>query len=159
MSPRIFSTLSAMCLRCAAAARLETEFLLRFQQFTSPVMAKGVEDTAFYCFNRMIGLNEVGGAPERDGVSLDEFHAWCAKNAGRASDDDEYAVNARHQTIRRRARAAGGADGDTGALAQGAASLVAQESAVQDRGISRSQHGVFSLSNADRRMADRHRTG
>ena len=41
----------------------ETEFLLRFQQFTSPVMAKGVEDTAFYCFNRMIGLNEVGGAP------------------------------------------------------------------------------------------------
>jgi (1->4)-alpha-D-glucan 1-alpha-D-glucosylmutase len=43
------------------------------------VMAKGVEDTAFYCFNRMIGLNEVGAAPERDGISLDEFHAWCAK--------------------------------------------------------------------------------
>ena len=58
---------------------LETEFLLRFQQFTSPVMAKGVEDTAFYCFNRMIGLNEVGGSPERNGVSLDEFHAFCAK--------------------------------------------------------------------------------
>ena len=36
----------------------ESEFLLRFQQFTSPVMAKGVEDTAFYCFNRMIGLND-----------------------------------------------------------------------------------------------------
>ena len=57
---------------------LETEFLLRFQQFTSPVMAKGVEDTAFYCFNRMIGLNEVGGAPASDGVSIDEFHAYCA---------------------------------------------------------------------------------
>jgi (1->4)-alpha-D-glucan 1-alpha-D-glucosylmutase len=38
---------------------LETEFLQRFQQFTSPVMAKGVEDTALYCFNRMIGMNEV----------------------------------------------------------------------------------------------------
>ena len=57
----------------------ETEFLLRFQQFTSPVMAKGVEDTAFYCFNRMIGLNEVGAAPERNGISLEEFHGWCAK--------------------------------------------------------------------------------
>ena len=57
----------------------ETECLLRFQQFTSPVMAKGVEDTAFYCFNRMIGMNEVGGSPGRNGVSLEEFHAWCTK--------------------------------------------------------------------------------
>jgi (1->4)-alpha-D-glucan 1-alpha-D-glucosylmutase len=57
----------------------ESEFLLRFQQFTSPVMAKGVEDTAFYCFNRMIGLNEVGGSPGRDGVSIDEFHQYCLR--------------------------------------------------------------------------------
>lgn len=56
---------------------LESEFLLRFQQFTSPVMAKGVEDTAFYCFNRMIGLNEVGGAPDRDGLTIEEFHRYC----------------------------------------------------------------------------------
>jgi (1->4)-alpha-D-glucan 1-alpha-D-glucosylmutase len=58
---------------------VETECLQRFQQFTSPVMAKGVEDTAFYCFNRMIGLNEVGGAPERNGISPEGFHTWCAK--------------------------------------------------------------------------------
>jgi (1->4)-alpha-D-glucan 1-alpha-D-glucosylmutase len=57
---------------------LESEFLLRFQQFTSPVMAKGVEDTAFYCFNRMIGLNEVGGAPATDGMSVEQFHDYCA---------------------------------------------------------------------------------
>lgn len=57
----------------------ESEFLLRFQQFTSPVMAKGVEDTAFYCFNRMVGLNEVGGAPDRDGVTVDEFHRYCER--------------------------------------------------------------------------------
>jgi (1->4)-alpha-D-glucan 1-alpha-D-glucosylmutase len=56
---------------------LESEFLLRFQQFTSPVMAKGVEDTAFYCFNRMIGLNEVGGAPATDGMSVEQFHEYC----------------------------------------------------------------------------------
>jgi len=58
---------------------LETEFLLRFQQFTSPVMAKGVEDTAFYCFNRMIGLNEVGAAPDRNGLNVGEFHEYCSK--------------------------------------------------------------------------------
>lgn len=57
---------------------LESEFLLRFQQFTSPVMAKGVEDTVFYCFNRMIGLNEVGAAPGNDGMSIEEFHRYCA---------------------------------------------------------------------------------
>lgn len=61
-----------------ARGGLETEFLLRFQQFTSPVMAKGLEDTAFYCYNRMIGLNEVGGAPERDGLSIAQFHEYCA---------------------------------------------------------------------------------
>ena len=58
---------------------LETEFLLRFQQFTSPVMAKGVEDTAFYCFNRMIGLNEVGAAPNSNGIPVNQFHDYCVK--------------------------------------------------------------------------------
>ncbi len=57
----------------------ESEFVHRFQQFTSPVMAKGVEDTAFYCYNPMIGLNEVGGAPDRDGLTVAEFHEYCAK--------------------------------------------------------------------------------
>jgi (1->4)-alpha-D-glucan 1-alpha-D-glucosylmutase len=59
--------------------RLESEFVYRFQQFTSPVMAKGVEDTAFYCFNRLTAMCEVGGDPERDGTSIDEFHAYQAK--------------------------------------------------------------------------------
>jgi (1->4)-alpha-D-glucan 1-alpha-D-glucosylmutase len=57
----------------------ESEFLLRFEQFTSPVMAKGVEDTAFYCFNRMIGMNEVGGSPGRDGITIEEFHEYCER--------------------------------------------------------------------------------
>ena len=56
--------------------RLESEFVLRFQQFTSPVMAKGVEDTAFYCFNRLTAMCEVGGDPERDGITVDDFHAY-----------------------------------------------------------------------------------
>jgi (1->4)-alpha-D-glucan 1-alpha-D-glucosylmutase len=57
----------------------ETEFLERFQQFTSPVMAKGVEDTAFYCYNRMTGLNEVGSDPGNNGLSIEEFHSYNKK--------------------------------------------------------------------------------
>ena len=56
---------------------LETELVMRFQQLTGPVMAKGVEDTAFYCFNRLVSLNEVGGDPGHFGLAPDEFHAAC----------------------------------------------------------------------------------
>jgi (1->4)-alpha-D-glucan 1-alpha-D-glucosylmutase len=57
------------------AGTAEVELALRFQQASGPVMAKGVEDTAFYRYNRMIALNEVGGDAGRFGVSVDEFHA------------------------------------------------------------------------------------
>lgn len=49
-------------------------FVMKFQQTTSPVTAKGLEDTAFYRYHRLISLNEVGGEPERFGVSLSHFH-------------------------------------------------------------------------------------
>lgn len=50
------------------------EFVARFQQLTGPIMAKGVEDTAFYCYGRFIALNEVGCDPEEFSLSLKEFH-------------------------------------------------------------------------------------
>ena len=53
---------------------LETEFVARFQQLTGPAMAKGVEDTVFYNYNRFIALNEVGGDPSRFGNSVQAFH-------------------------------------------------------------------------------------
>jgi len=59
--------------------KIETEFVNRFQQFTGPVMAKGVEDTAFYCSNRLIAMNEVGGDPDCDGFSLEYFHGYNVK--------------------------------------------------------------------------------
>ncbi len=49
-------------------------FALRFQQLSAPVMAKGVEDTAFYRYYPLASLNEVGGDPERFGWSLNAFH-------------------------------------------------------------------------------------
>jgi (1->4)-alpha-D-glucan 1-alpha-D-glucosylmutase len=53
----------------------QTELAQRFQQYSGAVMAKGVEDTAYYRWTRFIALNEVGGAPDRFGVPPDEFHA------------------------------------------------------------------------------------
>ncbi|MBC7323762.1 MAG: malto-oligosyltrehalose synthase, partial [Moorella sp. (in: Bacteria)] len=49
-------------------------FVMRWQQFTGPVMAKGFEDTALYVYNRFIALNEVGGDPGTTGVPVAEFH-------------------------------------------------------------------------------------
>lgn len=49
-------------------------FVMKFQQTTSPVTAKGIEDTAFYIYNRLLSLNEVGGDPEQFGVDLKTFH-------------------------------------------------------------------------------------
>ncbi|PSF37348.1 malto-oligosyltrehalose synthase [Aphanothece hegewaldii CCALA 016] len=53
---------------------LEHDFVMRFQQLTGPAMAKSVEDTAFYCYNRFVALNEVGGNPSHFGCSVEEFH-------------------------------------------------------------------------------------
>jgi (1->4)-alpha-D-glucan 1-alpha-D-glucosylmutase len=50
------------------------DFTMRFQQMTGPIMAKGIEDTAFYVYNRFVSHNEVGGNPERFGTPLDTFH-------------------------------------------------------------------------------------
>jgi (1->4)-alpha-D-glucan 1-alpha-D-glucosylmutase len=50
------------------------DFMMKFQQTTGPIMAKGVEDTVFYVYNRLVSLNEVGGNPERFGTTLDAFH-------------------------------------------------------------------------------------
>ncbi|MGE3539320.1 MAG: malto-oligosyltrehalose synthase [Candidatus Tectimicrobiota bacterium] len=59
----------------SAAQRSERlDFVLRFQQLTGSVMAKGVEDTAFYRSYPLLSLNEVGGTPERFGVTVDTFH-------------------------------------------------------------------------------------
>jgi (1->4)-alpha-D-glucan 1-alpha-D-glucosylmutase len=52
------------------------DFVLRFQQYTAPVMAKGFEDTALYRYYPLASLNEVGGEPDAFGVSVETFHEW-----------------------------------------------------------------------------------
>lgn len=61
----------------------EQELVARFQQLSAPVMAKGVEDTAFYRYGRLLALNEVGGDPGTFGTEPDAFHRHCAHLAQR----------------------------------------------------------------------------
>ncbi|MDE1162965.1 MAG: malto-oligosyltrehalose synthase [Acidobacteriaceae bacterium] len=75
IDPSLFDFMQAV-LTLEVTGKNETEFVYRFQQFTSPVMAKGVEDTTFYCSNRLTAMNEVGGDPDCTGFSLDEFHGY-----------------------------------------------------------------------------------
>lgn len=56
-----------------------THFVMRFQQFTGPLMAKSFEDTTMYVYNKLISLNEVGGSPNAFGISPVEFHHFCKK--------------------------------------------------------------------------------
>jgi len=62
---------------------VEADFALRFAQVSAPVMAKGVEDTAFYRYQPLASLNEVGGDPGRFGAPVDEFHQAMTEAARR----------------------------------------------------------------------------
>ncbi len=78
-------------------------FIARFQQSTGPVMAKGAEDTAFYQYNRLISLNEVGGDPDQFGCSLTAFHRtnqdrlreWPASLLGTSTHDTKRSEDVR----------------------------------------------------------------
>ena len=54
-------------------------FLMKFQQLTGPIMAKGFEDTVLYVYNRLISLNEVGSSAGKFGISLNEFYSFNKK--------------------------------------------------------------------------------
>jgi (1->4)-alpha-D-glucan 1-alpha-D-glucosylmutase len=79
------------------------QYIARFQQTTGPVMAKGAEDTAFYVFNRLISLNEVGGDPDHFGRSVSAFHRhnlersrdWPASLLGTSTHDTKRSQDVR----------------------------------------------------------------
>jgi (1->4)-alpha-D-glucan 1-alpha-D-glucosylmutase len=56
-------------------------FIMRLQQFTGPLLAKGIEDTVLYSYNRLVSLNEVGGHPDLFGIGVKEFHEYCQHRA------------------------------------------------------------------------------
>jgi (1->4)-alpha-D-glucan 1-alpha-D-glucosylmutase len=55
----------------------EEDFIAQWQQLSPAVMAKGVEDTTFYCFDRLVSCNEVGGQASLIGISAEKFHEFC----------------------------------------------------------------------------------
>ncbi|MFZ1887729.1 MAG: malto-oligosyltrehalose synthase [Candidatus Binataceae bacterium] len=75
LDPRLFDFL-AQILRLRVTNDAAVELAMRFQQISAAVMAKGFEDTAFYCFNRMIALNDVGGNPDAFGTTQHAFYRW-----------------------------------------------------------------------------------
>jgi (1->4)-alpha-D-glucan 1-alpha-D-glucosylmutase len=62
----------------------DRRFAFKVQQFTGPMMAKALEDTAFYRFHRLLALNEVGGNPAADGLSIGSFHERMQQRASRS---------------------------------------------------------------------------
>ncbi|MGE0686566.1 MAG: malto-oligosyltrehalose synthase [Dehalococcoidia bacterium] len=78
LEPELFDFLASL-LRMELEGDHAREFVLRCQQLTGPAMAKGAEDTSFYRYARLLSLNEVGGAPDRFGITLDDWHAFCSR--------------------------------------------------------------------------------
>ena len=89
MSRRVFRFIQSLLLLEMPEAYTEQDreeqmrFVGKFQQVTAPVTAKGIEDTAFYIYNRLVSLNEVGGEPDRYGVSPAALHQYNADRQGK----------------------------------------------------------------------------
>src|SRR5262249_54787250 len=79
---------------CAERAR----FIGKFQQITGPVAAKGIEDTAYYVYNRLLSLNEVGADPTQFGLDKPAVHGWMAKR--RANWPASFSTTSTHDSKR-----------------------------------------------------------
>jgi (1->4)-alpha-D-glucan 1-alpha-D-glucosylmutase len=82
LTPEVDATLlDALAVQLRGETPQTAEIAARFQQLSGPVMAKGIEDTAFYRYNRLICLNEVGADPGTFGASVEAFHDECERAA------------------------------------------------------------------------------
>ena len=137
------------------------ELVLRIQQLTGPVMAKGLEDTVFYRYFPLASLNEVGGRPTTGVVPLDHFHNFCARRRAALAGSAVRQRDPRHEARRGHARAPGRPVRDPARVAGGPAALGAPEpqgqAARRGRAGPRQQRGVLHLPDAGRRLAARGR--
>ena len=136
--------------------RAMLEFAMKFQQVTAPVTAKGVEDTAFYRYNRLVCLNEVGGDPGRFGTSSAALHQANSERARVVAARDARDLDARHEAQRRRARAHRRAQRAAGSVEAAPRALDPLQPQQAPAGRRRSGAGprgrVPALSDADRRV-------
>ena len=130
-------------------------FATRFQQTTPPVMAKGVEDTAFYRHVRFLALNEVGGDPSRWSIGGRRASTPATlERAARFPRASARLHDARHQALRRRARAAARPDRDGGRLGRRGAVVARGQRGARLDPVGR---GAARLPDAARRLADHRR--
>ena len=133
------------------------EWALKFQQMTGPIMAKSVEDTVFYTYNRLASLNEVGGSPDRFGVSVAAFHRAERRAPGALAARLADHRDARHQAERGRAGPSQRPVGDAGPMAGGAGPLgpaeLLQEGCGGRAAGPRPQRRVSALPDPARRLA------
>ena len=159
--PRSTSTSSissATCSSSASRGSWSRSWSMRFQQLTGPVMAKGVEDTVFYNYNRLVALNEVGGDPGRFGVAARRVPCRvCRPAQARWPRRDARLDHARHQAERGRPRAARAAVGDSRSAGPARSSAGRRQRAAPTRRHARSQPRIPPLPDAGRRLADRRR--
>ena len=132
-------------------------FALKVQQFTGPLMAKSLEDTAFYRIHRLLALNEVGGDPSAPALSVEAFHqAMKMSGPGLATWHDRNR-DARYQARRRRARPADGADRAAGRMDRRRCPVEdAQRAACRHRGHDARPFRdirIYAVSGAARRVA------
>ena len=102
------------------------EFVTRFQQTSGAVMAKGVEDTAFYRYVRLLALNEVGGDPGRFGLPVEAFHRATRSGSARVRDPP-HRPDARHQAQSRRTRPASSRDSPGGRVGRAGRRMASAE--------------------------------
>ena len=109
-------------------------FVMKFQQCTGPIMAKGLEDTAFYIFNRLAALNEVGGEPQHFG-STGRRNSTSHQRAQRptVAAHDAGDLHARHETRRGYPREGRRAVGDARRMAAGVARVERRQRQAQDQ--------------------------
>ena len=138
---------------------VESSLVMRFQQNTGPVMAKGLEDTVFYNFNRLVALNEVGGDPGRFGIPPAKFHEECLETQRRWATS--MTTTTTHDTKRSedvRARISLLSEIPE-PLGRGRRALVRAQPPAQDRRPARPERRVPALPDPRRRLADRRRPG
>ena len=131
------------------------EFVTRFQQTTPAMMAKGVEDTAFYRYGRLLALNDVGGDPSRFGIPVASFHGELPRARPALPAQPAHDPDPRRQALGRRADADRRAV--VGRLRVGRArrALVRAHRGAPRRRRPRRRRALFHLPDAGRGVADR----
>ena len=124
VDPSVFDFLAALLStdlvakpRSGFSRQAVISFAMRVQQYSGPVMAKGLEDTAFYRYNRFVALNEVGGHPDHFGFPLSLFHKTIAQRTAPLTACDARHLHARYEARGGRSRASRRALGNAGGVA------------------------------------------